>query len=90
MLAVVCGRIGTLFMLIFGVAAAAAAKAAIPDIAAGVWPATVVLAVGVCSVAVVAVGVVVTKGERILIRFPATLGVNGLDGFVTLCDGTGF
>ena len=29
-------------------------------------------------------------GERILIRFPATRGVIGLDGFVTACDDTGF
>lgn len=78
-------------MLIFGVAAAAAARAAMPDIAAGVCPATVVFGVAGCStVVVVAVGVVVTKGERILIRLPATLGVIGLDGLVTLCDGTGF
>lgn len=91
-----CGRIGTLFIVIFGVAAAAAARAAIPDIAAGVWPpATVVVTAGAvcccCCCSVVVAVAEATNGERIrMTLLAAILGVIGLVGFCTTCGDTAF
>lgn len=73
-------------MLILGVAAAAAAKVAIPDIAEGDCPAVVVtVETGGCSaVGITGAGTEVTIGGRILMTLPvATRGLKGGVGLTT-------